>query len=228
MKKLFISLILLSLVAPLAVQGAERTWDAGKLQELGASMIDKRVALITKYDTGLSQTKYISDTILSQVRGELSRVQGELEALKTKIAGEEDIATLKADVKSVITNYRIYSVFLPQSAGIVASDRLRTLQAKLNELKAKISSKADELEAAGKDVTEIRSLLTTAAEQLSAAEGHVSIAESKFASMTIADPEAASALKLQGKAELISARQSFSEARTNLKAAVTKIKELAG
>lgn len=230
MKKGLISLLILSLlISPLVVVGAEartRTIDPVKLQELGTQMIDKRVATITRYDRFLAQTKYISEPALTQVRGELSRVSGELGTLKTKILSETEIDVLKADLKSIITNYRVYQVFLPQSAGIVAVDRLRAFQAKLSELNGKISAKADELEGQGKDVTEIRGLVSTADGLLSTAEGHIATAESKFTSMTIADPEGSKTLKLEGRESLINARQSFSEARKNMQAAVLKIKEL--
>lgn len=201
--------------------------DPGKLQNLGATMIDKRTAAIQKYDGFLAQTKYISDAVISKVQGELSRVKGELDTLKTKILGETDIDALKADVKSIATNYRVYQVFLPQSAGIVSVDRMKTYEVKLTELKGKISVKADELEGQGKDVSAIRNLISLAEGNISVGTGYITTAESKFTNMTIADPEGARTLKIDGRATLNSARQEFSEARKNMRDAVQKIKELA-
>jgi len=229
MKKIIL-LVMLSaaLLAPQAVLGAKTAAiDPVKLQDLGVKMIDKRVTAIQKYDDLLSKTKYVSQPILDQIRGELNRVKGELEALKTKIQGETDIATLKADVKSIGTNYRVYQVLLPQSSGFVAVDRIKAYEAQLNELKSKTSSKADELEKAGKDVSAIRSLITTAEGNLSAGSSNIAAAESKFAAMTISDPEGARTLKLDGKTALVNAKQNFSEARKNLRDAVQEIKKLA-
>jgi len=227
MKKILVSLLFLSLIFPLAAQGA---LDAPKLQELGAKMIDKRVNAISKYDGLLVQTKHISEATLTQVRGELSRVggeNGELNTLKTKILGETDIPTLKADIKLIVEKYRVYQVFLPQSVGIVAVDRLKAFQQKLYDLKGKISLKADELEGQGKDVSAIRNLLSTADGQIGLAATDISTAEIKFVSMQISDPETARSLKLEGRQSLLDARKDFSDARKNLKDAVQQIKELA-
>lgn len=224
MKKALISLIISLLVFPLVAQGA---MDGSQLQALGVKMIDKRAAAITMYDVFLSQTRYISQPTLDKVRLELSRVNGELEELKSKILAETDTKVLKTDVKSIVTNYRVYQVFLPQSAGLVAADRLKTFHAKLDELKNKISEKIDALEDQGKDATDIRNLLTAASEHLNVAQEHISAAEIKFTSMTIADPSGSRALKLDGRTALLNARKDFSEARKNLKDAVLKIKELA-
>ncbi|MEK9165853.1 MAG: hypothetical protein AAB525_03295 [Patescibacteria group bacterium] len=229
MKKLILSAIICaSLIIPNITLGAKTlAVDPGKLQNLGATMIDKRVAAIAKYDSLLAKTKYVTETTLTQVRGELSRVSSELGTLKTKIQGETDIAILKADIKSIVNNYRVYQVFLPQSAGIVSVDRMKTYEAKLNELKNKISQKADELEGQGKDASAIRNLISLAEGNISTGTGHIATAESKFTSMTIADPEGARTLKLEGRTALISAKQSFSEARKNMRDAVQEIKKLA-
>lgn len=230
MKKLLIPLILLSLISliisPVSARESLRGLsDPTKLQELGAKMIDRRTATIARYDGFLLKTKYISEAVLAQVRQELSRVNQELSDLKIKIMAETDPAVLKADIKSIV-NYRVYQVFLPQSAGLVATDRLKTFASKLGELKTKISQKADELEGQGKDVTEIRNLLSSADGKLQDADGFISTAEQKFSAMTIADPEGSRTLRLDGRSALVSARQNFSEARKNLKDAVLKIKEL--
>lgn len=118
-------------------------------------------------------------------------------------------------------------MFLPQSAGIVAIDRLINFQQKLYDLKGKISAKADELEGQGKDVSVIRNLLSTADGQIGAAATDISTAETKFVSMQISDPETARSLKLEGRQSLLDARKDFSDARKTLRDAVQKIKELA-
>lgn len=225
MKKLIALLVLSLLIVPVVTQAA--AWNAEQLQELGVKMIDTRVKSVTKYDGFLSQTKNISDKTLGKVRGELSRVKTELDTeLKPKIQKETDIAVLKEDVKSIVDKYRVYQVFLTQSAGVVAVDRLITFQQKLYDLKDKVAEKADELEEAGKDVSNIRSLISSADTQISNASTDIMGAESKFSSMQISNPEVARNLKLEGRGSLIDARENFSKARTNLRDAVSQIKEL--
>ena len=222
-KIMLVFLIGTTLIIPQSVLGA---MEIGKLQDLGIKMIEKRDASIARYDGFLAKTKHISQPVLDQVRGELSRVTKELGELKTKIENETERETLKSLVKSIVTEYRVYQVFLPQSAGIVASDRLKAYQAKLTEVKDKINDKADELEKTGKDVTAIRQLLASAQEDISAGEKNITTAENKFTSMNISDPEGARTAKLDGRSALLAARQSFSEARKDLKEAVQEIKKL--
>ncbi|MFH1392281.1 MAG: hypothetical protein ABIG90_01180 [bacterium] len=223
MKKILISLISLLLMLPLVAQGA---WDAPKLQDLGVKMVDKRVSAIVKYDGLLTQTKNISEPVLTQVKGELSRVSGELDSIKTKILGETDTGVLKEDIKSIVNNYRAYQVFLPQSAGLVAIDRLLTFQYKLVELSNKIGQKASDLEAQGKDVAQIRELVQSAGVKLNSAGDNITGATAKFSAMTISDPEAAKSLKIEGKQSLLDARKDFTDAKKSLKEAVQAIKEL--
>ena len=166
MKKLALFAFSLIFVLPSVAFGATgdrlKQADPTKLQNLGASMVDKRVTTITKYDSALAKTKYISEPTLTAIRGELNKITSELSSLKAKIMNETDIPTLRADVKSIVTNYRVYQVFLPQSAGIVAVDRMRAYSTKLDEVSTKIGAKADEVEGQGKDVSEVRSLLSSA------------------------------------------------------------------
>ena len=213
------------LIAPNLVLGA-RALDAGKLQDLGLKMIDKRIGVISKYDGRLDQTKYISQPILDKVQGELSRVSGDLGEIKTEIQAETDPEALKVLVKSVVTSYYVYKVFLPQSAGIVSLDRMRAYEAKLTELNSKISAKADELEGQGEDVSEIRNLVSLADGHLGTGNGHAATAEGKFVGMSISDPEGAKTLRMDGRSALLNARKSFSEARTNMKNAIQAIKAL--
>ncbi len=200
--------------------------DPAKLQSLGASMVDKRVTSITKYDSALAKTKQISEPTLNTIRGELSRVKNELTSIKEKIIGETDRATLRADVKSIVTNYRVYQVFLPQSAGIVAVDRMRAYSAKLDEVSSKIGAKADEVEGQGKDVSEIRALLSASVSSITNGKSTTDAALEKFNAMSISDPEGARTLRTDGRSSLQTARTNFSSARVSLRDAAQKLKQL--
>lgn len=219
-------LLCAALIAPQVVLSARVVDPSNKLQELGVKMIDKRVGAINMYDGFLSKTRYVSQPTLDEVKGELSRVNGELSALKAKISEETDVAALKSDIKSIVNNYRVFQVFLPQAAGFVAVDRLLTFQNKLVELSNKIGQKANDLEAEGKDVAQILALVQSAGAKLDSAGGDITEASSKFSAMTIADVESSRALKLEGRTSLLNARKNFSDARADLKQAVLEIKKI--
>ena len=232
MKKLALFAFSLIFVLPSVAFGATgdrlKQADPTKLQNLGASMVDKRVTTITKYDSALAKTKYISEPTLTAIRGELNKITGELSSLKAKIMNETDIPTLRADVKSIVTNYRVYQVFLPQSAGIVAVDRMRAYSTKLDEVSTKIGAKADEVEGQGKDVSEVRSLLSSATASIASGKTSTDAALEKFNGMSISNPEGARTLRIDGRSSLQTARTNFSSARVSLRDAVQKLKQLVG
>jgi predicted nucleic acid-binding Zn-ribbon protein len=232
MKRLTILAFSLLLAIPSVAFGAPgdrlKQADPTKLQNLGASMVDKRVTAITKYDSALAKTKYISEPTLNAVRGELSRIKNELTSLKEKIMNETDMPTLRADVKSIATNYRVYQVFLPQSAGIVAVDRMKAYSAKLDEISTKIEAKTNELEGQGKDVSEVRSLLSSATASIASGKTSTDAALEKFNAMSISDAEGARTLRIDGRSSLQTARTNLSSARVSLRDAAQKLKQLVG
>lgn len=226
LKRTFILLLSLLLFSPLFPITAKAALDAPKLQELGSKMVDKRVTSLNSYDKLLVQAKHISQEIIADVRNDIASTNGNLEALKNKIMSEVDLPALKTDIKSIVDDYRVYQVFLPQSSGIIACDRLSAFYAKLDELKTKISQKANELETTGKDVSKVRELLSAADNSLNSGKEYISAAQNKFSSMSISDPEGSRVLKLDGRSALLDAKKVSLDARNNLQQAISQIKEL--
>ena len=210
----------------LAQTTSQRGDSAKKLQTLGATMIDKRVRAIDHYDTLLENTKYISDDTINKVHTKLERVKTELTTLKTKIESETDVTTLRADVRSIVDNYRVYQVFLPQSAGLVSVDRMTEYSKKLTEINDKLTAYAKDLQTKGNDMDDVLALLTSAKNSIAPGNGHLTTAQTSFTNMTISDPEGARSLKIEGRAELQDARQNFSQAREDMREAEQKIKEI--
>jgi hypothetical protein len=230
MKKILITLLAITLLIPTMAMGAlgdkAEQRDPSKLQTLGANMIDKRITSINTYTGFLGQTKFISDATKNETQSELGRIKDELSTLKTKIQGETDLQILREDVKSIVTNYRVYQVSLPRAAGLVSVDRMKAYSAKLDEASTKIEAKAKELETQGKDITEITALISTARTSISAGNSSTDDALSKFSAMSISNPEGALGLRIEGRTSLGTSRKSFSDARVNLRDAVQKIKSV--
>lgn len=199
-----------------------------KLRELGTSMIDKRLDSLDQVRQILTEAMKISETTRT---GLLSRIENNissLNALKTEIEQESDLAVLKDKVRSIITGYRIYVVFLPQTRGLAAVDRLRTYQEKLDSWKAKISEKITAARTAGYNVSEIETKLTAATDNLAAGASKLESAERNLSAMSIERVAESRAYFLNGKTNVREARGFFHEARQQLRSAVNSLKQLVG
>lgn len=84
----------------------------------------------------------------------------ELTALKTKIDADTDVTTLQADVKSIISDYRIFALYVPKIHILAATEISIQTATNLNALITKLQSKIDTYEKAGKDTTTLQTEIT--------------------------------------------------------------------
>jgi hypothetical protein len=87
----------------------------------------------------------LTDLINDQIEG--------LTALDGKIQADTDRETLLADVKSIVTDYRVYLLTVPKVHLVVGADTEVAVADRLDQVAARLQTKIDEAEAAGKDVT---------------------------------------------------------------------------
>ncbi len=122
--------------------------------------IARRIASINELITRIQGLKRLADSDKTNLVGMANSMIANLNTLKTKIDGDTDITTLRADQKSIFDQYRIYMLFMPQLRIYVAADRIddtadlmttvagklatringnTTLQTTLNDANAKIA-----------------------------------------------------------------------------------------
>lgn len=92
-----------------------------------------------------------------------------LNTLKAKIDADGDIATLRADVQSIVKAYRIFALYMPQVNIMAHADRILALIDEMNAISAKLQTRIDEAKAAGKDTSSMQSLMTDRATKLTGA-----------------------------------------------------------
>ena len=142
---------------------------ASKLQTLGANRINLRLASLDSLATKVKNSKLTTDEqtpILSQI----STTQTALNTLKSQIASNTDVASLKTQVTSIYTDYRIYAIFLPQINAIIALDTQTNHIAKLNDKFTQSQTRIDAAKAKGTDVTTRQNALDDAKSIVSAVE----------------------------------------------------------
>lgn len=131
-----------------------------KLKERATKEIDRRIESLNKLITRISEFKKLSaaqkTALTAQVQAEITK----LTALKTKIAADTDLATLKTDIQSIVTAYRVYALFMPKIQILGAADRVQTTADTMSSQAATLEVKINEQQTAGQNVTELQTLLT--------------------------------------------------------------------
>lgn len=83
-----------------------------------------------------------------------------LTALKAKIDADTDPTTLKTDVQSIVQDYRIFALYMPQIRILVASDVIETAADKLTDLATKLQAMIQAAQGQGKDATSLQTMLS--------------------------------------------------------------------
>jgi len=122
--------------------------------------ITRRITSLSSLVTRLGNMKHLTAAQIASFTNEVNAEISNLTTLKTKIDADTDLTTLKADVKSIVSSYRVYALFLPQINILAAADRALTIVAEFSALETKLQTRIQEVQAAGKDVTSLQTTLT--------------------------------------------------------------------
>lgn len=98
-----------------------------QVQAKGAAEIGKRLDALAKATARAKAATGVSDGDRATVLTRFGATTTALTALKAKISADADLATAQADVKSIVTTYRVYAVVLPQARIALSSDRIGTV-----------------------------------------------------------------------------------------------------
>jgi len=129
------------------------------LESRAAHEIDRRLADLSLILTRISTFKHITDSdkasLMLSVKTEITN----LKSLKSKIQADTNLATLKADVKSIVDSYRVFVLFIPKIHLLAATDRMLSIADELTSLSVKLQAKIQSAKTAGKDVASLQELL---------------------------------------------------------------------
>src|SRR3989344_3472664 len=92
----------------------------------------------------------------SQIQTEISNLNN----LKIKIDGDTDLATLRADVKSIVASYRVYALFIPQIRLFAAAGKTTNIADQMSLLAGKLQIRIQNASAQGKNVTALQTTLS--------------------------------------------------------------------
>ncbi|MHB0976744.1 MAG: hypothetical protein ACYC1U_06070 [Candidatus Aquicultorales bacterium] len=197
-----------------------------KLRKRGLQMVDKRIGRLEKELIRVRSLKKISEEERAALVEEIQGALDELSILRGRIERETDAQALISEVKSIISNFRVYAVVLPKAKALEAAERANWGAQRFDTLAGKIEERIAEAEAAGEDVTALQELLEQFKAELESAKANIAEAREAFKSMLIIDPKAATMSLKEGKAELKEARQDFKDAIGILKQIKEEFKKI--
>lgn len=150
------------------------------LHTLADSAISQRLTSLSDASTRINGLVKLSSDQKTQFTGEITTDVNGLTSLKTKVDGDTDLPTLRADYKTIFTTYRVYAEFLPQVHLLTASDTMDVTADKLSDLATKLQSR---IQSAGKQST-LTSLLSDIQAKIADAKTQYGNVQSQITSLT--------------------------------------------
>jgi len=189
------------------------------LKTFGDCEIDRRLDTITRLRTVVGDAKALTADHRAALTAILDPSQAGLTALKSKIDADADLATLKADVHSIFTDYRIYALVVRQVHLVDGDDRVTAAAARLSAAADKLQAAITTAQGQGKDVTGATAHLAAMQAAIAAALAQVNGDAAAILPLHPADWNAGTA-----KPILDAARSSLEAARADLATALAEAK----
>ena len=193
------------------------------LKARGHLAIQARLNELDRLSALVSDAKHLTDTDRSALTSKLSSDRTGLQSLDSKIQADTDATTLRSDLESIVTAYRIYVLVAPQVHIAIAADRVSAFIALGNTIAAKIQSKIDAAKASGKNVAAAQAALNDMKRQLQRAASAISgVADEVIALTPSGYPGNRTTLE-SDRDKVLAARAHLLVARTDAHTAVNHI-----
>lgn len=185
------------------------------LRAWGDCEINRRFVTLTALSTAITASKVMTSSDAAALQAEISSTRSGLTSLKAAIDSETVIATLKADIVKIATDYRVYLLVVPQVHLVNASDGILASQDKFADINTKLAARIAAAKAAGKDTTAAQADLDAMNAAVSAAVGLATPLPAALLALTPAQYNGGTAGPV-----LSNARAAILSARNDLKSAV--------
>lgn len=188
-----------------------------KAKSRGDAEIDRRIAALNDLATRAQAMQKVTDAFKQNISTALQAQITGLTALKAKIDADTDSATLKTDIQSVTSSYRIFALVLPQVRIAAAADREVTLVSMISTIGAKLQARIQDAQKSGANVTALTVALTDMAAKLTDAQTQATAAVTVSAALTPDNGD--KTLMASNTATLKTARADIKAAQADLVAA---------
>ena len=115
--------------------------------------IDNRMERLQTLRTLVSGSQHVTADHRTTLDTQMANAEQGLAALKSKIDGDTDPATLRTDCRSIVDDYRIYVLVSPKVREILVADWESDIATRLDGIATRIQAAIDKAKAKGKDET---------------------------------------------------------------------------
>lgn len=130
------------------------------LRTRAATEIQRRTTALQELLTRVGMLKHVPDANKTSYSTQIQSQISALAALKNKIDADTDTATLKTDVQSIVTSYRIFAVFVPQIRILAAADTISDVSDNLSSVWSRLQTRITSAKASGIDTSSWETLLS--------------------------------------------------------------------
>jgi hypothetical protein len=193
------------------------------LKDRGHLAIQRRLNELDRLTALVNGAKHLTSANRSSLLSKLSSDRSGLQALDTKIQGDSDAATLRSDLQSIVTAYRIYVLVAPQVHIVVASDRVAAFVSLGDTIAGKIQAAIDKAKADGKDVKAAQTALNDMKRQLQDASAAIAGVASKVIALTPSGYPGNRSTLISARDSILTARAHLVKARADARAAISAL-----
>jgi hypothetical protein len=185
------------------------------LKDRGHLAIQRRLNEIDRLTALVSGATHLSESNRSTLLSKLTSDRSGLQALDTKIQGDTDATTLRSDLQSIVTAYRIYVLVAPQVHLVVAADRVAAFVAIGNSIAGQIQTKIDAAKGKGKDIKTAQAMLDDMRKQLADATTAIAGVASNVIALTPSGYPGNRTVLLAARSSILTARAHLAKARAD-------------
>jgi hypothetical protein len=132
-----------------------------ELKAFGDCEIARRLTTLDTLTKLISDSQFATSEHKSALSSEVGSTRSGLASLKTRIDAETDLAAMKAEVRQIATDFRVYALVAPKVHLVLGADRVAAAEDKFGQIDTRLSDLIAKAEAAGKDVSDARAHLAS-------------------------------------------------------------------
>jgi hypothetical protein len=185
----------------------------------GNTEITRRLTALGKLSSKISSATYLSSGDQATLSGDVSSEVANLTALKTKLDADTDVNTAVTDAQSIITDYRVYALVVPQVYLVKTADDQQTVESKLTGLYTKLSGLVS-----SSSSTAIQNDLKDMNTQITNAQAISSSIETKVVDLQPSDYDSDHTLLSGDRDQLKTAQGDIQAATTDAKTIIASLK----
>ncbi len=163
---------------------SQQTQHLDSIHSRGSQEITRRITYLNNLLTQINNANHITvadkSALISIINNEISG----LTALKATLASESSLSNAKADVQTMINEYRVFALIIPQVRMVIYADNQQTNQAKLTTLAGKLQLRLNDAKKAGTDITALQADLVDMNAKIAAAQVLSSYVETNVIKVT--------------------------------------------